>query len=262
MVPHPRRRSRARATVGSTRDSVARAAVAVGLRRQGGVASSARAEWADWLVGVKHAELYCYTSVYGRARARRLLRSAGRRQRRAARRKGTPRRLHATQWKEPQRHDRHKDPPWTVHTTSKGHTRTTWSGQTHGRHARKGSWFGLGPWGMSSIEFGCRGVCAPASQPYPSVRAWRSCTTSMAKHEPARPSGGCVCERTHSTATARGSKGHHCGPFGGGCGTVVACERPCNASARSKGQPPRRTDAGGGGPSAAADGMAYCGTAE
>ena len=81
------------------------------------VASSALTNREDWRVqqraGVRRNAtpsrsviLRCTTGSSGlRSSARRLLRSAGRRQRRAARRKGTPRRLHATQWKEAQRQD-------------------------------------------------------------------------------------------------------------------------------------------------------------
>ena len=142
------------------RGGCACAAVAVGLRhtadKAATVASSALTNREDWLVqqraGVRRNAtpsrsviLRCTTGSSGlRSSARRLLRSAGRRQRRAARRKGTPRRLQATQWKEAQQQDT-KIHHELCTPLSKGHTRTMPSGQTHGRHARKGSWFGLGP---------------------------------------------------------------------------------------------------------------------
>jgi hypothetical protein len=120
------------------RGGCACAAVAVGLRhtadKAATVASNALTNREDWLVqqraGVRRNAtpsrsviLRCTTGSSGlRSSARRLLRSAGRRQRRAARRKGTPRRLHSGNTVERGTAARHEDPPWPVHTTSKGHT--------------------------------------------------------------------------------------------------------------------------------------------
>ena len=193
----------------------------------------------DWLVqqraGVRRNAtpsrsviLRCTTGSSGlRSSARRLLRSAGRRQRRAARRKGTPHRLQCNTV-ERGKAARHEDLPWPVHTTSKGHT--VLKGHTH--HVERPNtrmtcakgimvWFdyGFGPrvlgpgvWvqGLGFEQRGnrlSRGVRTrkPVIPKCAFIFAVLHHINGEARARPSKWRLCCVCERAHSTATALGS---------------------------------------------------------